>query len=81
LPPALAIYQIWRKRWLGRYLQHYGKRIFVDLNVAAEHAGINLLGIPKGWRAFATRGYDDYLDDLANQLDIARQYAAPHQPM
>lgn len=80
MPMALALYQIWRKRWLARYWQHHGKQIFVDMNVSPAYADINLLGVPQGWTAFATRGYDDYLDDLANQVLIANNIAYPNRP-
>lgn len=81
MPMALALYQIWRKRYLARYWQHHGKQVFVDLNVSPAYADINLLGIPQGWKAFATRGYDDYLDDLANQVLIAMNLARPSCPI
>lgn len=62
MPPAVAIWQIYRKRWIARWWQSCGVRIFVDLNVAVNHYDLNLLGIPAGWRAFATRGYAARID-------------------
>lgn len=58
-PRAVALWQTYRKRWIGRFLQEHGIRILVDLNVAEEHADTNLLGVPRGWRSFATRGGGD----------------------
>lgn len=81
MPPALALYQIWRKRYLARLWQHAGLSVLVDLNVAATYTALNLMGIPKGWRAFATRGYQDWLDDLENQYDIAKTLAKPETPL
>lgn len=57
LPRALALYETYRKRWLARFWQDFGgTRIFVDMNVPPEHEEVNLLGVPRGWLAYATRG-------------------------
>lgn len=63
-PKALALWNTYRKRWVARWWQAHGIRILVDLYVSHEYADVNLLGVPKGWRAFATRGLSDadYLD-------------------
>lgn len=74
-PYAMAIALTYRKRWLARYWQSHGLRIFVDLNVSASFAELNLLGVPTGWRAFATRGYEERIPDLARELDLARRHA------
>ena len=52
-PRALAIERIYQKRRLARIWQEHGVRIVVDLNVPAN--GLELLGVPAGWRAYATR--------------------------
>lgn len=52
---AEAIWQTYRKRYLARLWQDAGVRMLVDLNVAASSANTNLLGVPKGWRAYASR--------------------------
>jgi hypothetical protein len=46
---------IYKKRWLARHWQSRGVRILVDLNVADAHRDVGLLGVPFGWRAYATR--------------------------
>jgi hypothetical protein len=46
---------IYKKRWLARYWQSRGVRIVVDLNVADGFRDCALLGVPAGWRAYATR--------------------------
>jgi hypothetical protein len=75
VPRAVALWATYRKRWLARYWQSQGIRIFVDLNVARPYDDLNLLGVPKGWRAYATRGYTSRLDMLAEELEIARTHA------
>jgi hypothetical protein len=62
MPLAFGLFQIYRKRWLARYWQSKGIRAFVDMNVAPPFYALNLLGVPQGWRAYATRGYSDRLD-------------------
>lgn len=57
MPKALVIAMTYKKRWLSRYWQEKGVRVFVDLGVSIEHAETNLIGVPDGWRAFATRVY------------------------
>ena len=53
MPKAVVLWHTYRKRWLARYWQSKGIRVFVDLDVNPEFKDINLLGVPKGWRAYA----------------------------
>lgn len=69
-PPAVALWQTYRKRWLARLWQEHGVRVLVDLNVAREHAETNLLGVPAGWRSFCTRG------SVARLAELDEEYAA-----
>jgi hypothetical protein len=62
---AIALYGIYQKRWVARLWQSKGVRIFVDANVELEFWDLNLLGVPKGWKAWCTRGYSQREDDLA----------------
>jgi len=55
MPEAVALYGIFRKRWIARFWQTHGVRIIVDLNVAERFGDLNMLGVPDGWSAFATR--------------------------
>jgi hypothetical protein len=80
-PFSVALWAIFRKRWLARWWQSKGLRVLVDLNV--HHALLeahpatagerpNFLGVPRGWPAYATRSHGgaaspDFLD---------REYAA-----
>ena len=75
MPAAVALWQVYRKRWIARWWQSHGLRVFVDLNVASNHYGLNHLGIPQGWRAFATRGYSDRLDELRLEYEQACAFA------
>lgn len=75
VPRAVALWATFRKRWLARYWQSRGIRIFVDLNVARPYDDLNLLGVPKGWKAYATRGYAARLDMTGEELEIARTHA------
>jgi hypothetical protein len=74
-PRAVALYQVYRKRLLARSWQAHGLRILVDLCVAAEHAEIALLGVPRGWRAYSTRARADHLDELEADAALAREHA------
>lgn len=56
MPEVVGWYQIYRKRWLARYWQSHGIPVFVDLNVAPRFYYANLLGVPRGWRSWMTRG-------------------------
>lgn len=78
-PKALALYHTYRKRWLARLWQEWGKvRIFVDLNVGMAHAQTNLLGVPPGWRAYASRGYIDRIPETMALYDMAVAHAGTH---
>lgn len=70
-PLAVGHWRIYQKRWLARWWQECGIQIFVDLNVAPGYAKVNLLGVPKGWRAYCTRGYLSRLHQLEAEYEIA----------
>ena len=53
---CVAVTAIYWKRFLARFWQSYGRYIYVDLNVPEKYQELNLIGVPKGWRAYATRG-------------------------
>lgn len=73
VPAAIALYQVYRKRFLSRAWQSKGLNCFVDLSVHQCFEEINLLGIPDGWGAFCTRGSWD-IELLRRQLAIAREF-------
>lgn len=75
MPPAVALWSIYRKRWIARWWQVCGIRIFVDMNVSKRFYDLNFLGVPKGWKAYATRGYSDQLDATLEEYALACQHA------
>jgi hypothetical protein len=76
MPRAVVLRGIYRKRWLARYWQSQGIRVFVDLNVEPEFDDLSLLGVPRGWRAYATRWLESYGErDIPTQYERAKQHA------
>lgn len=71
-PVAYGFAQLYKKRWIARAMQERGIGVFVDLNVAPKFYQLNLLGVPKGWGSFATRGYSDRLNVLEYEYEIAK---------
>lgn len=76
MAPAFGLQAIYKKRVVSRMMQDKGIRVFVDLNVSQNFIKLNLLGVPQGWRAFATRGYSDRLGHLEVEYGIAEASAA-----
>ena len=53
-----GIQLIYKKRWLSRYFQECGIKVYADVNVSHKFIEYNKMGIPKGYNAFFTRGLD-----------------------
>lgn len=70
-PFAVAMWAVYRKRWLARYWQGQGLSILVDVNVADAYSQLNLLGVPDGWQAYATRGSNARLESLETEYETA----------
>jgi hypothetical protein len=81
MPMAVALWQIYRKRWIARWWQQYGLPVWVDLNVAENHAELNLCGVPDGWRAFATRGYAERIALTHKEYELAQRKAGDNTPL
>lgn len=79
-PVAYAIYQIYRKRYLARYLQECGMQVWVDLNVSHRFAEYNLLGVPEGYNAFFTRGVSGWQPHLELNLEMAQRISGRREP-
>jgi hypothetical protein len=75
MPVAVGLYRIYQKRWTSCFWQSKGVRIFVDLNVPAKFRAYNMLGVPQGWRAYATRGYTRRLDETVKEWEKACAWA------
>jgi hypothetical protein len=74
-PRAVAIWAIYRKRFLAKHWQGHGVRIWVDLCVSHRHSDLTLLGVPRGWQRYATRGFDARVGDLDFELSQAQRHA------
>jgi len=73
-PLAVSLWDIYRKRWLSRFWQSCLVRMWADLYVDHSLREYALLGIPRGWRAYSTRGLDsDY-----TRMFINYETAAEH---
>lgn len=73
---ALGMRYIYQKRQIARLMQDKGIRVFVDLNVSNKFYAYNFLGVPKGWSAFATRGYANRLTALEFEWSAAKVVSA-----
>lgn len=80
MPVSYALHLIYKKRWIARYLQALGVKTLVDLNVSVKFAEYNLLGVPEGWNAFATRGYLERTDYLLHEIEIAKKVSGKENP-
>ena len=80
-PVSFGLQSIYKKRWIARVMQSKGIRVFVDLNVAQKYYQLNMIGVPRGWSAFATRGYSDRLSNLEFEYNIAKDWAERKKPL
>lgn len=74
-PLAYLLGMIYAKRWVARTWQASGVPVYVDVNFAPEQARWQLLGVPPGWRSYATRGCSDYFGYNLDQYEIACERA------
>ena len=79
-PAAYAIWQIYRKRYLARYLQECGLQVWVDLNVSPKFEQLNAKGIPQGYNAFFTRGVSGWQPTLDRHLLMAQRISGLEHP-
>mgnify|MGYP002857165539 CR=1 FL=1 len=79
-PIAFGLQQVYKKRFISRSMQERGIKVFADLNVAPKFYKLNMLGIPKGYQAFCTRGYEDRLYHLEFELKMA-EFIADGNPL
>ena len=76
-PMAIGLERIFQKRWMARFWQLHGRYIFIDLHVPAKYRKANLIGVPAGWKAYATRGGP--VDILAEEMELAKEHAQSEQ--
>lgn len=83
-PFAVALWSLYRRRWISRYLQSQGRRVFVDLNVhhgllepheATAGAIPAFLGVPRGWKSYATRAHANRPEMLDAEYAAACSHA------
>ena len=79
-PTAFAIYQIYRKRYLARYMQECGLQVWVDLNVSPRFEEYNALGVPKGYNAFFTRGVTGWEATTERHWAMAKRISGLERP-
>jgi len=75
MPLAVVLWGLYRKRHLARRWQRAGIRILVDLNVETEFAEVALLGVPQGWRVYATRAREGHREELEMDYDLGCERA------
>lgn len=75
MPRAVALWGIYRKRWLSRYWQSRGIRIIVDLHVSASLLDMALMGVPASWSTYCNRGYGTDIEHLDTAYQIALAHA------
>lgn len=76
-PMAYALWVTYRKRYCSRLWQDAGVGILVDLCVPAEFESINLIGVPRGYRWWATRGFAARPGDVQRECATAARYGGP----
>lgn len=79
-PIAYGLQFIYMKRWIARFWQECGAKVYADLNVAQKFYKYNRLGIPDGYNAFATRGYADRQEYLKMEIQTAREISGLDKP-
>lgn len=79
-PIAFGIHLIYKKRWLARYMQELGVKVYADLNVSRKFFEFNKMGIPKGYNAFFTRGMTGWIQSLMDEHSIAKEISGKDNP-
>lgn len=71
-PIAFGMQAIYKKRFIGRAMQERGIRVFADLCSDPKFYKLNMIGIPRGYSSFCTRGYSDRINQLAFEHEMAK---------
>jgi hypothetical protein len=75
MPWPIGWYSLYRKRWIARWWQEQGIAIVADLFVGPKYREWNWVGLPKGWRSFATRGVGEDPEAAVELYAAARDWA------
>lgn len=72
-PLAVAFWTLYKKRYIARLWQQAGIKVFIDCNLPERvlDAPESRWGIPEGYPAFATRGYERRFEALAREYEWA----------
>lgn len=70
-----AMAAIGRKRACAALWASYGIKILVDLCVPEAFRDLALLGVPRGWTTYSTRGFADRPDELVAEWELARDHS------
>lgn len=79
-PVAYGLQLLYKKRWIARWFQECGIRVWVDLHVSPKFRDLNKLGVPDGYNAFATRGVSECPDFFFDELEIAKEISGVEHP-
>ena len=79
-PIAYGLQLLYKKRWIARWLQEYGIRVWVDLHVSPKFRELNKLGVPTGYNAFATRGVSESPDIILDEFEVAKEISGYDNP-
>lgn len=79
-PIAFGLQLIYQKRWIARFWQENGVKVYADLNVSSKFFDYNRMGIPLGYNAFATRAASSSLELLERKHQIASEISGFDTP-
>ncbi|MCF0219336.1 MAG: DUF4417 domain-containing protein [Muribaculaceae bacterium] len=79
-PIAYGMQLLYKKRWIARWLQECGIRVWVDLNVAPKFREVNMMGVPHGYNAFVTRGHAGELCQIEAEFKVAKEISGMQIP-
>lgn len=78
MPAVVVLAYQYMRMWIARWAQSHGIEVWADLGLEKMHLDKALLGVPHGWRAYATytytRGYDPE-ETLFPQYEAACKHA------
>lgn len=76
MPFAVFLWHLYRKRWLSRYWQSHGIEIWADLAVAPRYRQYALLGVPRGWKAYASYAFGSHgIETVIAEAALAEEHA------